>query len=56
MLKAKYDIVNQWDKSEVLKNQTLEFESISDLEDFIAYNRAYILNLSFTGQFNKEAN
>ncbi len=56
MLKAKYDIVNQWDKSEILKNQTLEFETINELEDFIAYNRAYFVNLKFSGSFKEEVN
>jgi hypothetical protein len=56
MLKAKYTIVDQWDRSRILKNEVMEFEKISELEQFLAYNRAYILKLSFTGQFNKEAN
>jgi len=55
MLKAKYTIVDQWDRSRILKNEVMEFEKISELEQFLAYNRAYILKLSFTGQFNKEA-
>lgn len=55
MLKAKFTIVDQWDKSRILKNEVMEFENISELEQFLAYNRAYILKLSFTGQFNKEA-
>jgi len=55
MLKAKFTIVDQWDRSRILKDEVMEFETISALEDFIAYNRAYILKLSFTGQFNKEA-
>lgn len=56
MLKAKFTIVDQWDKNRILKNEVMEFETISELEHFLAYNRAYILKLSFTGQFNKEAN
>ena len=56
MLKAKYTIVDQWDRSRILKNEVMEFEKISELEQFLAYNRAYILKLSFTGQFNKESN
>lgn len=55
MLKAKYTIVDQWDNSRILKDEVMDFETISQLEDFISYNRAYILKLSFTGQFNREA-
>lgn len=28
-------------------------DTISDLEDFIAYNRAYIVTLQFTGKLSK---
>lgn len=55
MLKAKFNIVDEWNRTRILKNQEMEFETIGDLESFISYNRAYILKLSFTGQFNKEA-
>ena len=34
----------------------MEFENIGALEDFLAYNRAYILKLSFTGEFKKGNN
>lgn len=56
MLKAKFTIIDQWDNSRILKNEIMEFETISELEHFLAYNRAYILKLSFTGEFNKEIN
>ena len=56
MLKAKFTIIDQWDNSRILKNEIMEFDTLSELEHFFAYNRAYILKLSFTGEFNKEVN
>ena len=56
MLKAKFNIKDQWDNSRISKNEIMEFETISEVEHFLAYNRAYILKLSFTGQFKKEIN
>ena len=56
MLKAKFTIIDQWDNSRILKNEIMEFDTLSELEHFLAYNRAYILKLSFTGEFNKEIN
>jgi hypothetical protein len=29
-----------------------DFENIGDLEHFLAYNRAYIVKIKFTGSFN----
>lgn len=29
-----------------------DFETIDELENFLAYNRAYIVELNFTGSFN----
>jgi len=55
MIKAKYVIVNEWNKDETLKHE-LEFETIGELEHFLSYNRNYILSLSFTGSFKKEEN
>ena len=56
MLKAKYTLTTSPSGDEVKGIYEQEFEKISELEDFIAYNRAYILKLSFTGQFKREAN
>jgi len=53
MLTARYTIINQWNKEEIYSHEQ-DFESISDLENFLAYNRAYITKLSFTGSFEKE--
>jgi hypothetical protein len=53
MLKATGTIRNQWNKEEVTKFEH-EFARTDALEDFLAYNRAYILTLSFTGKFTKD--
>ncbi len=53
MLEARYTIINQW-KTDEVSDLSMEFETISELEDFLAYNRAYITKLSFTGKFVKE--
>jgi hypothetical protein len=52
MLEARYTLINQWKNDEV-SDLSMEFETISQLEDFLAYNRAYITKISFTGQFIK---
>jgi hypothetical protein len=56
MLKVKYTLSTSPSGNEVKGQGEQEFESISELEHFIAYNRAYFLKLSFTGQFKREAN
>jgi hypothetical protein len=53
MLTATGTIRNQWNKNEVMEFSH-EFPSIGTLEDFLAYNRAYIITLSFTGEFTRE--
>jgi len=53
MLTAHYRIINQWNREEV-SEQEQDFARIDALEDFLAYNRAYIIALSFTGSFEKE--
>jgi hypothetical protein len=53
MLTAHYKIINQWNKEEVSEHEQ-NFARIDALEDFLAYNRAYIVELSFTGSFEKE--
>ena len=30
-------------------------DTIDDLEDFIAYNRAYLVSMEFIGQLNRES-
>jgi hypothetical protein len=49
MLTATYRIANQWDRTEIF-NRKEDFETIGDLENFLAYNRAFIIELSFTGK------
>ena len=55
MLTAKGTMRNQWNREE---KEVIEFEHefarTDALEDFLAYNRAYILSLSFTGEFIRE--
>ena len=53
MLTATGTMHPQWDKEEVIEFQR-EFANVDALENFLAYNRAYILNLSFTGEFKRE--
>lgn len=49
MLTAKYTIENQWEKGEIFSKEQ-DFQTIDDLENFLAYNRAYIRELSFSGK------
>lgn len=55
MLTATGTMRNQWNREE---REVIEFEHefarTDALEDFLAYNRAYILTLSFTGKFTKD--
>ena len=53
MLTATGTIRNQWNQEEVTEFEH-EFARTDALEDFLAYNRAYILTLSFTGKFTRE--
>ena len=53
MLEARYTIINQW-KTDEVADLTMEFDTISQLEDFLAYNRSYITKISFTGEFVKD--
>lgn len=55
MLTAKVKIQNQWNRDEVeLKTEEIEFTKISDIEDYIAYNRVYIREIEFSGKFTKD--
>jgi len=53
MLTAHYRIINEWNREEVIEDEQT-FGRIDALEHFLAYNRAYIISLSFTGSFEKE--
>ena len=53
MLTATGTIRNQWNQEEVTEFEH-EFARTDALEDFLAYNRAYIISLSFTGKFTRE--
>jgi hypothetical protein len=55
MLTATVKIQNQWNRNEIeIKTEEIEFTKISQLEDYIAYNRAYIREMKFSGKFIKE--
>lgn len=53
MLKAEYTLSTTPSGDEVKGIYEQEFETISELEDFIAYNRAYFLKLQFWGSFKR---
>ena len=53
MLTATGTIRNQWKREEV-GEFSQDFENIGELEHFLAYNRAYIITLSFTGKLTRE--
>jgi hypothetical protein len=53
MLTATGTIRNQWKRDEV-GEISQDFETIGELEHFLAYNRAYIITLSFTGELTRE--
>ena len=55
MIKAIYKIENEWNKGEFF-NHVQEFNSIGDIENFLAYNRSYIVKLTFEGSLEKEEN
>lgn len=55
MLTARAKVRNQWNTEEV-REEEHEFATINELENWLAYNRAYILTLSFTGEFTREDN
>jgi hypothetical protein len=51
-IQAVVKIENQWNKGEV-SVQEVEFEKIGEIEDYLAYNRAYIKEIEFVGKFVK---
>ena len=48
VISVKAKIENQWQKGNI-NNDQFEFETIAELENFLAYNRAYIRTISFKG-------
>lgn len=55
MINAIYTIEDQWNRG-VFFDHEQEFETIGELEHFLAYNRSYIIKLSFEGSIVKESN
>ena len=53
MIKAVVKIENQWKRGEINK-QEVEFETIGEIEDYLAYNRAYIKEIKFVGKIKEE--
>jgi hypothetical protein len=53
MVKAVVKIENQWNRGEINKVE-VEFESIGEIENYLAYNRAYIKEIQFSGKIKKE--
>lgn len=49
MITATIKIENQWKRGEV-NNYEIDFEKIGEIEDYLAYNRAYIKEISFKGK------
>lgn len=49
MIKAVVKIENEWKKGEVRKEE-IEFQKIGEIEDYLAYNRAYIRAIEFVGK------
>jgi hypothetical protein len=55
MLTATVKIQNQWNRNEIeIRTEEIEFTKISQIEDYIAYNRAYIKEIQFSGKFTKD--
>ena len=52
MLTARATVRNQWNTEEV-REEEHEFATVNELENWLAYNRVYILSLSFSGNLKK---
>ena len=52
-IQAVVKIENHWSKGEI-NEQVVEFEKIGEIEDYLAYNRAYIKEIKFSGKIKKE--
>jgi hypothetical protein len=53
MITAKVKIENEWQRGEI-RNEQIEFDTISQIEKYLAYNRAYIKEIKFSGKIKKE--
>jgi len=53
MLVAKCRRRSEVDREQVIEEER-EFDKVGELEDYIAYHRAYIVTLSFEGQLGEE--
>ena len=53
MIIGKIKRVNQWDNNEIVYEE-IEFTNVSQIEDYIAYNRAYITEIKFIGAIKVE--
>ena len=52
-IQAVVKIENQWSRGEINK-RTVEFETIGDIESYLAYNRGYIQEIQFSGKIKEE--
>jgi hypothetical protein len=52
VIKAIVKIENQWNRGEI-RVQEVEFEKVGEIEDYLAYNRAYIREIKFVGKIVK---
>ena len=52
-IQAVVKIENQWSRGEINK-VIVEFETIGEIEHYLAYNRAYIQEIKFSGKIKKE--
>ena len=55
MITATVKIENQWQRGEI-KSEQVEFDTISQIENYLAYNRAYIKEIKFSGKIREEDN
>lgn len=55
MITARVKIQNQWNRDAVeIRSEEIEFTKISQIEDYLAYNRSYIKEIKFSGTFKVE--
>jgi hypothetical protein len=52
-IQAVVKIENQWSRGEINK-VVVEFETVGEIENYLAYNRAYIKEIKFVGKIKKE--
>lgn len=53
MITATVKIENQWKQGEI-ESEQIEFDTISQIENYLAYNRAYIREIKFSGKIKRE--